>query len=52
MTESPFLKYKDVLINDHSASATCLRSILLSMLNPCRYTIGAHDLAQLSPEHF
>lgn len=52
MTESPFLKYKDVLINDHSASATCLRSILLSMLNPCRYTISAHDLAQLSPEHF
>lgn len=52
MSESPFLRYKDVLVNDHSASAKCLRSIVLSMRSPYRYAVTAADLSDLSPEHF
>lgn len=52
MSESPFLRYKDVLVNDHSASAKCLRSIVLSMVSPYRYAVTAADLSELSPEHF
>ena len=52
MSKSPFLRYKDVLVNDHCASAKCLRSIVLSMREPYRYAVAADDLGQLSPEHF
>jgi len=52
MSESPFLRYKDVLVNDHSASAKCLRSIVMSMLSPYRYAVTAADLSELSSEHF
>lgn len=52
MSKSPFLRYKDVLVKDHSASAKCLRAIVLSMRGPHRYSVVADDLAQLSPDHF
>ena len=52
MSESPFLKYKDVLVHDHRASARCLRAIALSMQEYSSETVNADDLAQLSPEHF
>jgi hypothetical protein len=52
MSAPPFLRYKDVLVNDHSASAKCLRSIVLSMRGPYRYAVAADELGQLSPEHF
>jgi len=52
MSESAFLRYKDVLVNDYSASAKCLRSIVLSMRDRDRYVVTADDLGQLSSEHF
>jgi len=52
MSESAFLRYKDVLVNDHSASAKCLRSIVRSMRAPYRHVVSADDLGQLSSEHF
>lgn len=52
MSESAFLRYKDVLVNDRSASAKCLRSIVQSMHAPYRHAMSADDLGQLSSEHF
>lgn len=52
MSESPFLKYKDVLVHDHSASAKCLRSIVQSMGGQHIYAVIADDLKHLNPEHF